>query len=106
MNLAKGGLNIFLYVVFLLLVTTSANAGNPIKGEPLYIQHCYDCHEENGRSWMVEAPDFRKKKQVLFVPDKKLLDSIKRGSGIMPGFQGILKDEEILDVIAHLRTLF
>jgi len=38
-------------------------------------------------------------------PDLTLLASIKNGVNTMPAYQGILKDQDILDVIVYLRTL-
>lgn len=38
-------------------------------------------------------------------PDEVLFESVKFGKGVMPGFQGILSDDEIADSIAHVRTL-
>ena len=37
--------------------------------------------------------------------DFALLESVRRGKNIMPAFAGVLRDREILDVIAYLRTL-
>jgi len=37
--------------------------------------------------------------------DSVLLTSIKSGKAIMPSYRGALNDNEILDVIAYLRTL-
>jgi cytochrome c6 len=38
-------------------------------------------------------------------PDPVLVQSIKAGRNAMPGFQGLLRDRDILDVIAYARTL-
>ena len=38
-------------------------------------------------------------------PDMALLATLKAGKNAMPGYFGILSDNEILDVIAYSRTL-
>ena len=38
-------------------------------------------------------------------PDNALLERIRRGERACPGYRGILKDQDIQDVIAFLRTL-
>jgi cytochrome c6 len=53
---------------------------------------------------MPGAPDFRRM-DALMRPDLQLLASIRNGKGTMPGFFGVLRDREILDVVAYLRTL-
>ncbi len=83
----------------------TAVAGNPFDGRPLYYKYCFDCHESSGSTYMLNAPDF-KKREGLMVTDQQLLAIIKNGKGIMPGYQGILKDEQILDVITYIRNIF
>jgi cytochrome c6 len=53
---------------------------------------------------MPDAPNFAHSEKLLR-PDMFILAAIKEGNNAMPAFQGMLKDEEILDVIAFLRTL-
>ena len=80
-------------------------AGNPFNGAPLYMRHCANCHGDNGQSKMLNVPNFARGEGVM-QSDQQLLATIKSGKGTMPGFLGLLKDEEILDIIAHIRTLF
>ena len=49
-------------------------------------------------------PDFSRS-NILFRPDTALFASVKAGKGAMPGFLGILRERELFDVIAYLRTL-
>lgn len=53
---------------------------------------------------MPGAPDFRRM-ESLMRPDMQLMTAIRNGKGAMPGYFGILREREILDVVAHLRTL-
>ena len=54
---------------------------------------------------MAAVPNFTMG-QGLMKSDREIMSFIKKGKTVMPGFEGILTDEEILDVIAHIRTLF
>ena len=53
---------------------------------------------------MPNAPNFAQGENMM-QPDPTLLTSIRFGKNAMPAYQGILKDPEIMDVIAYLRTL-
>jgi len=79
-------------------------AGDPARGADLYRQHCTSCHGASGRPVLPNAPDFTRH-TALLKPDLALLASIRRGRGAMPAYDGVLRDRDILDVVAHLRTL-
>ena len=53
---------------------------------------------------MPGAPDFTRP-GALLKPDSVLMFEIKKGRNAMPAYNGLLKDRDILDVIAFLRTL-
>jgi cytochrome c6 len=53
---------------------------------------------------MALAPDFSRP-SALLKPDLVLLASIRTGKGAMPAYQGQLRDRDMLDIVAHLRTL-
>ncbi len=94
--------------------------GNTKKGKRLYNQYCIQCH---GRLGAGDGDRVRNEKlhpqprihaNGIFMnrlPDMRLYRVIKYGgrsvnfSHIMPQWQHILSDEEILDVIAHIRSL-
>ena len=82
----------------------SAHAADVGNGAVLYRQHCAGCHGGDGRPVMPSAPDFSRP-TTLLKPDLVLLNAVRAGKGAMPAFQGQLRDREILDVVAHLRTL-
>ena len=98
--------SMFVRCVFLVLifVTNSSNAADTIKGGALYAVHCADCHGRTGISVLPFAPNFAQN-ESLMQPDSLLLIAISKGSNAMPSYQGILGENEILDVIAFLRTL-
>jgi cytochrome c6 len=90
-----------------LLVPVSCGPGHAadiVKGAELYRQHCASCHGHNGRPSMVGATDFSQP-TALLKPDMHLLQSIRAGRGAMPAYQGLLRDRDLLDIVAHLRTL-
>lgn len=81
-----------------------AQAADIGKGGTLYATHCAACHGANGNPVMPGAPNFRRL-ESLMKPDMQLLTTIRNGKGTMPGYFGVLRDREILDVVAYLRTL-
>lgn len=92
-------------VVAMLLAASGAARGADVrKGEQLYATHCVTCHGSDGAPAMPGAPDLRRG-AVLMRSDAQLLDALRRGRGGMPGYLGVLKDREILDVIAYARLL-
>lgn len=88
----------------LLLVAGAACAADVNKGGQLYRLHCENCHGASGVPVMPGAPNFQRSEKLL-QPDPLLLAAIRRGRNAMPAYAGILRDHEIMDVIAHLRTL-
>lgn len=87
-----------------LFASGAALAGDALRGGDLYRQHCRACHGEGGRPVLPTAPDFTQH-TALLKPDLTLLAAIRRGRGAMPAYDGVLRDTEILDIVAHLRTL-
>lgn len=87
-----------------LWVAHDARGADVFRGGELYRRHCAQCHGENGRPVMPTAPDFTRRERLL-QPDPVLLQTVRAGKGAMPGYQGLLRDRDLLDVIAFLRTL-
>lgn len=90
-------------LVLMLLGASSAHAADTQNGAQLYAKHCVSCHATDGKGAIPGAPDFVRGR-VLSKPDGALLASIKSGKGAMPGFLGILRERELFDVIAYMRT--
>ncbi len=82
----------------------AAYAADPRHGAELYARHCTGCHGGDGRPVMPTAPDFSRPTSLM-KPDPVLLASIRAGRGAMPAYRGLLRDTEILDIVAHLRSL-
>jgi cytochrome c6 len=93
------------YSCLTVLILFSANvfAGDPFLGANVYNEHCVRCHGANGKGVIAGTPDFLQP-NFLAKPDFELKAFIQNGRGIMPSYQGILKDREIMDVIAYIRT--
>jgi cytochrome c6 len=83
---------------------SSSDAADPAQGADLYRRWCVNCHGPAGRPVLPGAPDFSRATSLLR-SDLELMTRIRDGRGAMPAFQGQLRDREILDVVAHLRTL-
>jgi len=85
-------------------VTGLAQAADPLKGAKLYNERCSDCHGPRGVPTMPGVPNFSRN-QALMQTDLALIKTISVGKGMMPAFQGVLSEREILNVIAYIRTL-
>ncbi|MBI4400889.1 MAG: cytochrome c [Nitrospirae bacterium] len=90
----------------------TASAGDPQNGKARYEQYCAVCHGPRGLgdgpmakattppATRLTAPEVRNK------TDQDLLASIADGKGgTMPAWRGILTDQELLDVLAYVRSL-
>jgi mono/diheme cytochrome c family protein len=93
-------------------------SGNADKGKALYAQQCASCHGAGGKGDGPAAAalnpkpmNFTDKARMTGMKDQQLFDAIKKGgagvgkSPIMPGFGAAMKDENIQDVVAFLRSL-
>lgn len=85
------------------LGTAPARASDIMAGARLYQKHCATCHGTDGRPVMPGAPDLSRP-EALMKADPALLATIRAGKGTMPAYAGMLRDREILDVVAHLRV--
>lgn len=90
--------------IFFLSSSLPVWAGDPGKGAQLYSDHCVVCHGERGEGAVPGVPDFTRG-AALLAPDRTLANTVRLGKTSMPAFQGLLKDSDIYDVIAFLRTL-
>lgn len=88
----------------LLFSAFPLHAANVSEGQRIYNQYCIGCHGVGGHSAIPDAPSFARGDRLM-QPDMALMATIKAGKMTMPSFNGILRDQQILDVIAYLRTL-
>lgn len=89
----------------LLLVANQPGASDVNLGRKIYQRHCVICHGNDGSGSMAGAPDF-KRGQGLMQSDQSLQARIQSGKNACPAYRGILDQQDTLDVIAFIRTLF
>ncbi len=90
--------------LLLAMASSPAVAADTAKGGQLYSKHCAACHGSNGVPAMPSTPNFTQP-QTMMRPDPYFANVIRNGRMTMPGYRGVLKDGEIYDVIAYMRTL-
>jgi mono/diheme cytochrome c family protein len=89
--------------------------GDAANGAKLYKRYCRGCHGEDGRggahTFMPHIENLTKKDYIEFIPDGFLFTVIAEGgvavgkSSYMPAWKTALSEQDIKDVIAHIRTL-
>ncbi|MFQ5469904.1 MAG: c-type cytochrome [Gammaproteobacteria bacterium] len=94
-----------IWLVLLLVGFWSSGvfAADPSAGKKIYITQCQNCHGANGSSPIPGTPDFSRGERLMQA-DLTILANIKQGKNMMPAFQGMFTDNQILDLIAYLRT--
>lgn len=94
------------FPLLLLLFGSSAGlASDTNLGRSIYQRHCVMCHGATGTATMAGAPDFNRG-QGLRRSDRMLLERIRAGKNACPAYRGILDEQQILDVVAYIRTFF
>lgn len=95
------------YLIFFIFLQSPlvVQASNTTDGKKLYEHNCAMCHGMQGVSTMANAPNF-KRGEGLFKSDLILQEHIKKGKNACPAFIGLLKQQQIFDVIAYLRTFY
>ena len=96
----------------------SAGSGDASKGKSAYAQYCASCHGNTGKGDGAAAAalkpkprDLTDKDYMASLTDKYLTDIITKGgaavgkSALMPPWGGVLKAEDIDNVIAFIRAL-
>ncbi|MGE5097098.1 MAG: c-type cytochrome [Betaproteobacteria bacterium] len=91
-------------VVAAIGMASGVDAADIARGAQTYAMHCAMCHGPAGQGIQPGAPKFNRGERLM-QSDLALLNSIRTGRNAMPGFVGVLRDRDILDVIAYLRTL-
>lgn len=87
-----------------LAFVPEAGAADLARGGQIYALHCATCHGPAGQGGIPGAPKFNRGERLM-QSDFTLLATVRRGRNVMPAFGGVLRDREILDVIAYVRTL-
>lgn len=113
----KTAISVIAFVTALLPGLALAG-GNAAKGKTLFAQDCASCHGPAGKGDGPAAAalnpkprDLGDKKYMAGLTDQHLTEVIKKGgasvgkSPLMPPFGAALKDGDIQDVIAYVRSL-
>ncbi len=92
--------------------------GNADKGKALYAQQCASCHGASGKgdgpaagALNPKPTNLTDKAYMAGLKDLHLADAIKKGgaavgkSPIMPGFGAAIKDNDVQDLVAFIRSL-
>jgi cytochrome c oxidase cbb3-type subunit 3 len=118
----KQTLSVAMFIVTLCAVIMGtvfeAHAADAEQGKKLYGQFCASCHGQSGKGDGAAAAalnpkprDHTNKEYMSKMSDDEMLKVIKNGgasvgkSPLMPPWGGALKDDQIQDVIAYIRTL-
>ncbi len=88
----------------LAIASMPGRAADITRGGQTYAMHCAMCHGPAGQGIQPGAPKFNRGERMM-QSDLMLLNSVRMGRGAMPGFMGVIRDRDILDVIAYIRTL-
>jgi cytochrome c oxidase cbb3-type subunit 3 len=111
---------IFIAVLCAVVLSTSliAQAADAEQGKKLYGQFCASCHGQSGKGDGAAAAalnpkprDHTDKDYMSKMSDADMLSVIKNGgasigkSPLMPPWGASLKDDQIQDIIAYIRTL-
>jgi cytochrome c6 len=95
---------ILLIIVFMNYMSV-ARAADVFNGKKIYFTYCESCHGPNGQGQMTGVPNFTRG-QTLMRSDLAIFESVRSGKNAMPAYWGVLDEQEILDVIAYIRTLY
>ena len=104
-------------VLLVVLCTSVAAAqgliGNPKRGEAVYLNNCLRCHgpklDGNGDEgrYLIVPPANLRSMEIRLKSDWELLVAITNGVLFSPmhGWRNRLSDQEIMDVLAYIRTM-
>lgn len=98
-----------------LLAVERFEDGDPAQGAKLYMRYCRGCHGKDGRggahTFMPHIGNLTKKDYIEHLTDGYLYLAIAEGgvavgkSSYMPAWKGTLSEQEIKDIITHIRGL-
>lgn len=94
-----------------LLFAGSGEAADLARGEKIYKMMCLKCHGESGKGDGPKAKELSKKPANYTNPDffktrsdADLKKTVIEGKEPMPSFRARLKDKDVDDVIAYIKT--
>lgn len=90
--------------ILALMMCSPVFALDLAKAKANYDRYCAACHGINGMSVMPDTPHLRMN-QGLLQQDMQILAKLKQGGMRKPPMQGVLSDQDLLDVIAYTRQM-
>ena len=110
----------FIFVLCAAVLSTAlrAHAADVEQGKQLYGQYCVTCHGQSGKgdgpgaaALNPKPRDHTDKEYMAKLSDDDIFKVVKNGgasigkSPLMPAWGATLKDDQIQDVVAYVRTL-
>lgn len=105
-------------LLLLLILAPAAGAQDKAEGKKYYVTYCSGCHGETGKgdgpaavSLPLKPTNHADGAVMNRLPDKFLLEIISKGgqavgkSPFMPGWGNQLREKQIRDLIAYIRSL-
>ena len=86
------------------LIALCALPANAQDAAATYKSKCAMCHGPDGKGGKMGTRDFGSP-EVKAETDAQLTEIISKGKGKMPAYDGKLKDSEIKDLVAFIRSL-
>ena len=87
-------------------------SGNSARGEAVYSSECATCHGDEGKgdgpaaaALTPRPPDLTRSEHLQTMSDEELVQYLSGGEGSMPGYDKILTEQELTDVVAWLRVM-
>lgn len=87
-----------------LFSTSSAWSLDLLAGQRLYNLHCASCHGVTGIPITPETPNLALR-EGMAQPDMVLMQTLKVGKKAMPPYFGLLKDQDLLNILSYIRTM-
>lgn len=107
-----------LLALAVLSAASLASAQNKDEGKKFYVTYCSSCHGDSGKgdgpaaaSLPVKPANHTDGNVMNKLSDKTLFDIISKGgpaagkSNFMPAWGGALKENQIQDIVAYLRSI-
>ncbi|QSX37721.1 c-type cytochrome [Shewanella sedimentimangrovi] len=91
-------------LLFAIFCLSSFSAAANNNGADLYQRHCAQCHGSDGEPVMPGAANFNLQ-QGLNQSPKALALRIENGKRSCPPFAGILNEQQLYDLVSHLRKM-
>ena len=101
----------FFFIAGLTTHFTSAAAGDAAQGKIVYDTNCLPCHGARGKGDGPVGAALQPPPTPLISPktraksDSDLLTIIRDGRGVMPAWKSRLKEQDIQNVLAYIRSL-